>query len=82
MNLKNSAKDAARLREAVVKAKITLSSLDEAVISIAGLHRGRDFMNRFCLKEFEELCFDLFNSVWDVVEDALRKTKFRRKDID
>ena len=81
IDLMNSVKDSARMRDAVIKAKITLSSLDEAVICIAGLHRGKDFTVRITRTELEGLCSDLFKSVSVVVTDALHQVNVNKDRI-
>ncbi|CAF3552988.1 unnamed protein product [Rotaria sp. Silwood1] len=70
-----------RLRTACESAKLTLSLLSEAPIEIESLHDGIDFHSTITRTRFEELCDDLFRSIFEPVEKALRDAKMDKSSI-
>nr|SMN34116.1 HSP70 family member 2 [Lepeophtheirus salmonis] len=64
-----------QLRTACERAKITLSSSDQANIEIDSLFEGIDFYTSITRACFEELCSDLFKRALDLVDKALRDAK-------
>ncbi|CAF5115317.1 unnamed protein product, partial [Rotaria sp. Silwood1] len=60
---------------------LTLSLLSEAPIEIESLHDGIDFHSTITRTRFEELCDDLFRSIFEPVEKALRDAKMDKSSI-
>ena len=71
-----------RLRSACVRAKTTLSSVDEACIEIDSFFEGISFCTKLSRARFEELCAYFFGSILESVERALRDAKFRKDEIE
>ena len=70
-----------RLRTACERAKRTLSSSAQASIEIDSLFEGIDFYTTITRACFEELNADLFHRTLELVEKALRDTKFNEGQI-
>ena len=70
-----------RLRTACERAKRTLSSVTSASIEIDGLFEGINFYSSITRDRFEVLCYDLFRSTLDPIENVLRGSKTQKADI-
>lgn len=82
IDLHDNARACAKLREAVIRAKVTLSAMREADIRIDCLHRGKDFAIKICRAEMETKCSSEFKSVSALVSRALTKSKIKEKRVD
>ncbi|VUZ54806.1 unnamed protein product [Hymenolepis diminuta] len=71
-----------RLRTACERAKRTLSSSTQANIDIDSLMDGIDFHTSITRTRFEELCADLFRSILEPVEKALRDAEMDKSSVD
>ncbi|KAG9049220.1 70-kilodalton heat shock protein [Tulasnella sp. UAMH 9824] len=71
-----------RLRTACERAKRTLSSATQASIEIDSLCEGIDFYTSITRARFEELCQDLFLSIFGPVEKVLRDSKIEKSAVD
>ncbi|KAM7296685.1 heat shock protein 68-like [Ixodes scapularis] len=80
-DLRCNARALRRLRTACERAKRTLSSSSEASIDIEVLFEGVDFHSKITRTCFQELCADLFQSILDPVERALRDAKLDKSEI-
>ncbi|KAG0431604.1 hypothetical protein HPB47_021658 [Ixodes persulcatus] len=80
-DLRCNARAVWRLRTACERAKRTLSSSAEASIDIDALFEGVDFHSNITRTRFQELCADLFRSILDPVERALRGAKLDKSQI-
>ncbi|CAN8017208.1 unnamed protein product, partial [Ixodes persulcatus] len=80
-DLRCNARAVRRLRTACERAKRTLSSSAEASIDIDALFEGVDFHSNITRTRFQELCADLFRSILDPVERALRGAKLDKSQI-
>ncbi|PAV85480.1 hypothetical protein WR25_06948 [Diploscapter pachys] len=70
-----------RLRTACECAKRTLSSSSQASIEIDSLFEGIDFYTNITRVRFEEICADLFRSIMDPVEKAIRDARMDKSQI-
>ena len=70
-----------RLCNACEKAKIELSSNSGARIEIDSLYEGIDFYTKITRVKFEELNAEIFRSILEPVEKALRDAKFDKTQI-
>ena len=70
-----------RLRTACECAKRTLSSSSRASIEIDSLFEGIDFYTSITRARFEELCADLFRSIMDPVEKAIRGARMDKSQV-
>ena len=70
-----------KLRIACEKAKCELSTNFTASIQLASLFDGIDFHTSITQSQFEEMCADLFSSIVNPIDRALRDTKRGRDEI-
>ncbi|CAF4745786.1 unnamed protein product [Rotaria sp. Silwood1] len=71
-----------RLHTACECAKLTLSSSCKASIEIDSLHEDIDFYSTITRHCFEELNIDLFHSILELIEKALRDARVNKANID
>ncbi|KAF2077447.1 hypothetical protein CYY_001220 [Polysphondylium violaceum] len=71
-----------RLKCACENAKITLSTSNEASISIEALFEGIDFSASITKAEFEECLIHLFSKVTDPIDQVLKDALMRKTSID
>ncbi|CAF1038429.1 unnamed protein product [Rotaria sordida] len=81
-NLLNNKRALQRLHTACEYAKINLSSSCHALIEIDSLHEGIDFYSKITRECFEELNADLFPSIFELIEKALRDARMNKASID
>ena len=60
-----------RLRAACEKAKISLSSCESAVVELECLIGDEDFKSEVTRREFEDMCYDLFQETIEPIERVL-----------
>ena len=70
-----------RLKAACQNAKHTLSLQNETTVELQLLFQGIDFQTSITRAEFEKLNEDLFSSILEPVEKALRDAKFDKSQI-
>ena len=80
-DLLQNKKSLCRLKTACERAKRMLSSQTQANIEIDALFEGIDFYTTITRAQFEELNSDLFRGTMELVEKALRDTKFDKGQI-
>lgn len=71
-----------RLRRACEHAKHQLSSMQETVVEIEALHKGRDLKVSITRTRFEELIQDLVRAIIEPLDRVLREAKIDKKSVD
>ncbi|EXX79662.1 uncharacterized protein OCT59_009093 [Rhizophagus irregularis] len=80
-DISSNARAVRRLRTACERAKRTLSTSIKASIEIDSLYEGIDFYTSLTRSRFEELNQDLFRSIMEPVEKALRDSKIDKSQV-
>lgn len=80
-DISTNSKSLRRLRTACERAKRTLSSTAQTTIEIDSLFEGIDFSVVITRARFEELCYDIFKTTLDTVENLLRTAKMDKSEI-
>lgn len=82
VDLSTDARNKARLRREVEKAKRALSSVHQVKVEVEGLLDGEDFSETLTRARFEDLNNDLFKKTLDPVSTVLKDAGLKKSEID
>ena len=82
IDFKENKKALIRVKIECEKAKILLSSSNEAIIEVESLIDNKDLNIKITRQKFEELCIDLFNKCIQPLTNILKDSKCTKNEID
>lgn len=82
IDITKNPKSLRRLKTAAERVKRFLTSATEATVQVESLYDDIDYVGKISRTLFEELCSDLFNDTFKLIEQALADARLKKNDID
>jgi len=82
VSLRENKRAIRRIRTAVERAKIVLSSSMSTNIELDAIHEGNDFSMTITRARFESMCGHVFSRILKPIDDVLRDAKLSKGEID